>query len=173
MRDKLAEAMAVAITAHGNQRWGEHPYYAHLSRTEELLVRFGYADYVSEEGLTRCVMAWLHDILEDTALSFNDIKNKFGERVALAVYAVTEEKGRNRQERKPPTYYDVIRANPDACIVKIADRSVNVELAKQANSRMLDVYRNEHQQFKEKLYVPGMCDNLWNHLESLFLSQSP
>jgi guanosine-3',5'-bis(diphosphate) 3'-pyrophosphohydrolase len=169
MRDKLTQAMAMAIFAHGNQRWGKHPYYVHLSRTEELLVRFGYADYTTSGGITRCVIAWLHDTLEDTALSYNDIKNEFGGRVAEAVYAVTEEKGRTRQERKPVAHYEAIRANPDACIVKIADRSVNVEESKQSGSRMLEVYRNEHQQFKEKLCAPAMCDSLWAHLDILFL----
>lgn len=165
-------ALILATHEHATQTWGGQPYYVHLEAVEEVLIRFGYANASSEKGITFSIVAWLHDILEDGALSFNDLKKEFGEPVAEAVYALTEEKGRNRKERKPPHHYEAIRNNPLACIVKLADRIANCEQAQRSESRMLAVYREEYPLFREKLCVPGMADDLWEHLHGLLFTEN-
>lgn len=63
------------------------------------------------------------------------------EDVADIVYAVTNEKGKNRSERANEKYYQGIRENKLAVIVKICDRLANALYSKLINSRMLDVYK--------------------------------
>jgi (p)ppGpp synthase/HD superfamily hydrolase len=88
----------------------------------------------------------LHDILEDTPLSYNDVKKEFGEKVADIVYDVTDELGKNRKERKERTY-PKIRANHDAILVKICDRIANANNSKKLNKRMFEMYKKEHRDF--------------------------
>ena len=164
---KYKRAIILATHEHATQTWGGHPYWVHLEAVEEVLVRFGYAGSDSDLHITRSIVAWLHDILEDGALSYNDLKKEFGEDVAEAAYALTEEKGRNRKERKPDHHYEAIQANALACVVKLADRIANVEQSVKEGSRMHGLYKKEYGVFREKLYVEGMADDLWGHLDEL------
>ena len=77
----------------------------------------------------------LHDTLEDTTLSYNDIKKAFGKEVAEIVYCVTDELGRNRNERKEKTY-PKIKANWKATVVKICDRIANITQSKKYNKEL-------------------------------------
>lgn len=85
-----------------------------------------------------------------TALSYNDIKKAFGEDVAEIVFAVTDELGRNRYERKNKTY-PKIRANWKATVVKICDRIANIEQSRSYNSTLFKMYQKEN---------PVFCTNL-------------
>ena len=116
---KVKEAAYLAISLHGTQTYDKHPYYYHLEQVVDVLKEFEFTEdkYI--------ISGYLHDVMEDTAISYNDIKNQFGEDIAEIVYAVTDELGRNRKERKAKTY-PKIRANPDAIIIKLADRIANV-----------------------------------------------
>lgn len=117
--------------------------------------------------------ALLHDSIEDARLTYNDVNkmvsfyNSFcyscyddeemrtfhymlmiePEDVADIVYAVTNEKGKNRSERANEKYYQGIRENKLAVIVKICDRLANALYSKLINSRMLGVYKKEHEHF--------------------------
>ena len=93
----------------------------------------------------------MHDVLEDTHLSYNDIKKEFGEDIAELVYAVTDELGRNRKERKEKTY-PKIKGNPKAIAVKLCDRIANVREAKSSASKMFRMYKDEHAEFTITLY---------------------
>lgn len=152
----IAEARMVAIRAHGNQAYDEiFPYEKHLDDVDSVFTRFGIG------GKYR-VAGYLHDSIEDGALSYNKIKVYFGEDVAEMVFAVTDELGRNRKERKRKTY-PKIAANPDATVIKLADRIANIE-----HGGKIDMYRKEYEEFKSALYQPDrVAKPLWDHLESL------
>ena len=96
-------AFLVAEKAHINQIYDIYPYIYHIKQVVKVAEELGY----DESIIIACI---LHDTLEDTALSYNDIKKAFGEEIAEIVYAVTDELGRNRLERKQKTY-PKIRAN--------------------------------------------------------------
>ena len=42
---------------------------------------------------------WGHDLIEDTRVSYNDVMNHLGQEASDIVFAVTNDKGKNRQER--------------------------------------------------------------------------
>ena len=91
--------------------------------------------------------AWGHDLIEDTRCSYNDVKENLGLYAANIVYAVTNEKGRNRSERANDKYYEGIRMTPGAGFVKLCDRIANVQYSKMTKSRMFEMYKKENDNF--------------------------
>jgi (p)ppGpp synthase/HD superfamily hydrolase len=95
-----------------------------------------------------CMLAtWGHDLIEDTRVSYNDVKEHLGQEAADIVYAVTNEKGKNRKERGGIKYYEGIRQTPGAVFVKLCDRIANVQYSKMTKSRMFEMYKKENESF--------------------------
>ena len=95
-----------------------------------------------------CMLAtWGHDVIEDCRVSYSDVKNVLGQEVADIVYAVTNEKGKNRKERANEKYYKGIRVTPGAVFVKLCDRIANVQYSKMTGSRMFEMYKKENDDF--------------------------
>lgn len=132
-------ALLVAEKAHSNQSYDIYPYVYHIRQVVKIAEDLGYDEAV-------IVSAVLHDTLEDTDLSYNDIKKAFGQEVAEIVYAVTDELGRNRKERKSKTY-PKIRDNWKAAVVKICDRIANINQSKRYNSKLYKMYQKENMDF--------------------------
>lgn len=129
MNEFVEEARDFAIKRHGEQLYGNEPYIVHLDHVHEVGLRFGTT--IEEQCAD-----YLHDILEDTDCSFEEIWYEFGWYVAHLVFLVTDEDGDNRKERKRRTY-PKIRSNSDAIRLKLRDRIANVESSKQNNSKRL------------------------------------
>lgn len=151
------EARQVAIKAHGTQDYdGIFPYEKHLDDVVEVLKKFSI---VHPKYL--CA-GYLHDAIEDGAISYNKIKNHFGEEVAEMVFCVTDEMGRNRVEKKRKTLPKTA-GNPDAVIVKLADRIANI-----SHGGKIDMYAKEFNDFYMHLYQPDkLAAPLWEHLKGL------
>lgn len=99
-----------------------------------------------------CLVAvWGHDLIEDCRCSYNDVKNVLGQPAADIVYAVTNEKGKNRKERASETYYMGIRGTKGAVFVKLCDRIANVQYSKLTKSRMFEMYKKENDEFQRML----------------------
>jgi (p)ppGpp synthase/HD superfamily hydrolase len=112
-----------------------------------------------------CLVAtWGHDLIEDCRVSYNDVKTHLGQEAADIVYAVTNEKGKNRAERANEKYYQGIRETPGAVFVKLCDRIANVQYSKMTKSRMFEMYSKENPKFEKML---GRHTD-YNHLESMF-----
>lgn len=139
----IERALLVAGKAHAGQSYGIYPYIYHLIMVQEVAASLGADDDV----LVACM---LHDILEDSDLSYGDIKKDFGQEVAEIVYAVTDELGRNRLERKRKTY-PKIQSNIRAQIVKICDRIVNVRESKRLGKGMYNMYKKEQKGFRDAI----------------------
>ena len=135
------EAREFAIAAHGDQRYGVHPYVTHLAAVRGVLDDFGY-------GGELALAAWLHDVVEDTPVTAEEIESRFGRAVLDLVWAVTgigpDRKARNQNA------YTKIAAHPRAVILKLADRTANAEASPPASSWM-GMYRTEHPTFKAHL----------------------
>lgn len=124
---------------------------------------------------TACLRAaWGHDLIEDTRNSYNDVKQVLGEEAADIIYAVSNEKGRDRKERANDKYYEGIRNTPGAVFVKLADRIANVQYSKMTKSRMFEMYKEENDHFLESLgFVEGQAHPLGemcHYLENLFIN---
>lgn len=163
-----ARARLFAEAAHAGQTYDLYPYTYHLGQVVSVLEKFHW-----DEPEMLCA-GWLHDSIEDTNTSYNDIKNEFGEVVAELVYAVTNELGRNRKERNERTY-PKIRGNERATALKLADRIANVEHGS-INGGKDEMYRKEFESFQ--FYLRPMPDErtgpederitrMWKHLGRL------
>jgi len=154
-------AKAFATAVHKDQKYGEDkPYVDHLGHVAEVLSRFKF----DSEDLQ--VAAWLHDTVEDTDATIEQITLTFGHNVADLVGRVTNEPGKNRKERHLKTY-PKIQASVDATTLKLADRIANVEVSVEDSSPQLQMYRKEHAAFKSLLYKPGPHEAMWRHLDFL------
>jgi (p)ppGpp synthase/HD superfamily hydrolase len=74
-----------------------------------------------------------------------------GQEAADIIYAVTNEKGKNRSERANDKYYEGIRNTPGAVFVKLCDRIANVQYSKMTKSRMFEMYKKENMNFETML----------------------
>lgn len=147
MNEFVEEARDFAIKRHGEQLYGNEPYIVHLDHVHEVGLRFGTT--IEEQCAD-----YLHDILEDTDCSFEEIWYEFGWYVAHLVFLVTVEDGDNRKERKRRTY-PKIRSNSDAIKLKLRDRIANVESSKQNNPGLFQMYKQEHEEFLTELHISG------------------
>jgi len=166
--DKATRARYYAEVAHTGQLYNtELPYVVHLENVVAILKRFGVVD----EDMT-CA-GWLHDAIEDTRVSYHDIKDRFGVDVAELVYAVTNELGRSRRERNSKTY-SKIRGIQGPTVLKLADRIANVEYGAATGGKVA-MYASEFEGFVTGLYVPmqlssvyGVAsERMWEHLARL------
>ena len=162
----ISQAMKFARDKHSTQTYDEYPYFKHLENTYQVLIDHGFSEY-DVEDLPILVSSWLHDILEDTATSYTDLKKIFGEEVAEIVFCVTDELARNRKERKEKTY-PKIRSNSKAIIIKVADRIANVKHGiDQGNDDFLQMYKKEFDDFQRELRIYKHIDNMWETLSNL------
>jgi (p)ppGpp synthase/HD superfamily hydrolase len=155
-----AEAMLFVQERHNpNQKYGDYPYFFHLYQVVSIAREFGFDD---EEII---LALWLHDAQEDTFTSYNDIKQRFGERVADITYAVTDAKGKNRKEKHANTY-PAIREDKKAVIVKQCDRLGNIRFSK-ATGEKIDMYRKEQPEFYRALHRDDMpeAEPLWDAIQ--------
>jgi guanosine-3',5'-bis(diphosphate) 3'-pyrophosphohydrolase len=119
-------AVRFAIRCHGDQRRPTGaPYLEHLLEAVEVLVR---GAGVTDPGVL-CA-AVLHDVLEDTECSADELAASFGENVAGIVGWVTIPSagpGQDRAEAKDAYLVRLRQAPRDAVLVKLADRASNVQ----------------------------------------------
>ncbi|MDO4929680.1 MAG: phosphodiesterase [Bacteroidales bacterium] len=163
--EKLAHA-AAQCHADVNQTYGDGlPYAFHLRLAASYVTRFGHLVLDDEAQLeTLYAAAYFHDTLEDARLTYNDLTklltrlNAEGCAVDVhaaveAVYALTNDKGRNREERAGERYYAGIRATPFAPFLKMCDRLANLRYSTLfgIRQRMADVYRREMPHFLEAI----------------------
>jgi (p)ppGpp synthase/HD superfamily hydrolase len=159
----LEKALLVAEKAHNNQSYDIFPYVYHVKQ----VVRISREFYKDDEVVQ--VACALHDTLEDTSLSYSDLKKTFGETVAEIVYNVTDELGRTRKERKEKTY-PKIKSDWKSVAVKLCDRIANVEHSKEFNQDMFNMYKKERASFCAELYSSdGLNGDAWEHLDRLFI----
>ena len=154
----LLESWEFAEKHHKGQMYGSKPYKFHLKNVTDIALD---CDYTDESILISCV---LHDVIVDTDVTYEDVKNKFGEEVAEIVYCVTDELGRNRKERKSKTYKKIYD-NPKAIVVKLCDRVSNIIQSMSSdnyNVKLMQMYLVEHEDF---------CKGIWNE-DSLDLTST-
>lgn len=164
---KVKLAYELARIKHINDTYGEYPYWKHLKDVYGIL--FDNIELIPEELRERLLIAApLHDIIEDTDTSYEDIKREFGLDVAECVYAVTDELGRNRRERKKKTYPKLRDYGP-AHYLKIADRIANIRSCiEDKNFGMFLMYRKEQKDFTGSVRVKGVADSFWDLLDKEF-----
>lgn len=160
-----AEARSFALAAHGAQRYGSQPYHVHLDAVAHLVAPYGPLAQV---------VAYLHDLMEDTHVTAADIEARFGLVPSLCVVLLTDPNTGTRRERKAITYArlaGVVGFLELALIVKVGDRLANVmACASDAKRSLWEMYRAEHAEFRKAVFRKGLCNPLWVQLDALLLA---
>jgi len=161
------------------------PYGFHLDMVVNWVRKYiGEVCENEQDVLPIYFAAFYHDSIEDARLTYNDVMktalqvmdNQQAYLATEIVYALTNEKGRNRAERANEKYYEGIRETPYAPFVKLADRLANTSYAFSKGTadslRMSKVYREELPGFLESLKAESedirfrlpeaMVEDLWN-----------
>ncbi|MBX3231704.1 MAG: HD domain-containing protein [Labilithrix sp.] len=99
----------------------EVPYVSHVAGVAAILSRHGFAEEVVAAGA-------LHDVMEDCGVTFDVLKDKFGETVATLVrHASEEDKSLSWEERKK-AYLEHFAKKPwEAQAITLADKIDNFQ----------------------------------------------
>jgi guanosine-3',5'-bis(diphosphate) 3'-pyrophosphohydrolase len=100
---------------------GNEPYINHLAEVANLLA------FATDGADAELVAAgWLHDTIEDTDTTPEELADKFSERVAALVVEVTDDMNLSQTERRQKQIEDAPRKSPGAKLIKIADKVSNI-----------------------------------------------
>lgn len=87
-------------------------------------------------------VAYLHDVIEDTELTLEDLREYgFSEEVLKAVDVITKKKGQDYQ-----TYLNSVKENKLARVIKLEDLRHNSDLTRLINITEKDIERKEKYQ---------------------------
>ena len=181
MTDKIKQILKVASDIHAgvNQFYDkDKPYSVHLEAVLSNALIYG-EDLPDFERYKEVIAfgACFHDTIEDARLTYNDVKkialDFFDQDDAVVateiVYALTNEKGRNRAERENDKYFDGIRNTPFAPFVKCCDRLANFKYSINHESKMVKAYYKEMPEFLSRLSGGngGIPERLINKINDL------
>jgi guanosine-3',5'-bis(diphosphate) 3'-pyrophosphohydrolase len=120
----ILSAAKFAADKHRNQKRkgaAEFPYINHPLTVAEILWKVGEV-----RDPTVIAAAVLHDTIEDTETSADELKSLFGERVCSLVEEVTDNKSLPKHERKQLQIEHAPQLSSEAKQVKLADKITNV-----------------------------------------------
>ena len=121
------KTIAFAAEHHGQQKTPNGlPYIVHLSNVamEVFMAHRKNPDF----DLTLAVqLALLHDVLEDTQLSFKELKNEFSLVIANGVLALTKNKALEKKDQMNDCLSRILKQNIEVAIVKLCDRITNLQ----------------------------------------------
>jgi guanosine-3',5'-bis(diphosphate) 3'-pyrophosphohydrolase len=122
----VRSAYAFAATAHAEQkRYSGEPYMTHLAAVAYKIAEMGM-------GPRSVSAALLHDTIEDTAVTADDIKEKFGEEILYLVEGVTKLSsvryyGKDRHNESLRKLFVATSQDIRVLIIKLCDRLHNME----------------------------------------------
>lgn len=120
----VLDAASFAADKHRRQRRKDaeaSPYINHPLALADILAREG-----AIEDAQVIAAALLHDTLEDTETSIEELEARFGKRVASMVAEVTDDKSLPKDERKRIQILKSATKSPGAKLVKLADKIANL-----------------------------------------------
>ncbi|MEZ4406200.1 MAG: HD domain-containing protein [Polyangiales bacterium] len=121
----LKRALDHAAVWHRGQRRKypgvEVPYVSHVAGVVAVLAGYGFDDEVQAAGA-------LHDVIEDCGVTRDEIAQRFGDRVATLVDAVSEQDKSLPWEERKRRYVERFGREPwDAQAISLADKIDNFE----------------------------------------------
>ena len=137
---QLLRAAVFAADKHRDQRRKDDtqtPYINHPLRVAEILVECGV------EEVSVLLAAILHDTVEDTETTFEELEAHFGLEVCQLVAEVTDDKSLPKQQRKSLQIENAPKKSRLAKQLKIADKTCNVSDLSLTSPVQWDVERKE------------------------------
>jgi len=143
MSDLVNRAIHYATAAHQRidhrRKYSNQPYAVHLEQVAKIL-----ATVTDDEEMI--ASAWLHDVVEDTPATLDDIEREFGTSVAQLVRELTDVSkpgDGNRTARKKLDREHLAQASGRAQTIKLADLIDNCKDITRHDPRFARVYLSE------------------------------
>lgn len=162
----VREARVFAIGAHSaiNQRrkYTNEPYWRHPESVAKRIERFGGSNEM-------IAAAYLHDVVEDTEVTFQDLHELFPAEVVKLVSEVTDVSEAwmgNRAERKALDRAHIAMASAEGKSIKLADLIDNTESICERDPSFAKVYMEEKRLLLDVLKHPSL-PALWSQANSL------
>lgn len=150
-----------------NQKYGDTlPYSFHLDMVARQAEKWKHLLKTLIEKDVTHMGAWGHDLIEDTRLTYNNVVQISGERVADIIYCCTDSLGKTRDERHDDEFWKRLQSNDLAIFVKLCDVIANVLYSILTTSTMLKRYKKEFSKLKEKIYREQYKE-MFDYLEEL------
>lgn len=121
------------------RKYTHAPYSEHLRNVANLVAS-------ETDDAETLAAAWLHDVVEDTRTSLEEVESAFGESVAYLVDCLTDvskPSDGNRAVRKEIDRQHLAKASPQAKTIKLADLIDNCRDICRHNKRFAEVYLQE------------------------------
>lgn len=120
----ISEAADLAARRHNGMARkgrGSEPYINHLAEVANLLA-------TATDGADAELVAagWLHDAIEDTETTREELAQKFSDRVASLVVECTDDMSLPKAERRRLQLVDAPKKSTSAKLIKIADKISNI-----------------------------------------------
>ena len=121
----IEKAFNFAMSAHeGQKRLSGEPYFNHVYETSKIIAKLGMDTQTIVAGL-------LHDVLEDTKVTEEDIKREFGDDILFLVKSVTKlgtlkYRGHQRHVESLRKFFVAMAKDLRVVIIKFADRLHNL-----------------------------------------------
>jgi guanosine-3',5'-bis(diphosphate) 3'-pyrophosphohydrolase len=100
---------------------GNEPYVNHLAEVANLV-----SEASSGADAELIAAGWLHDTIEDTETTREELAERFSVRVAQLVVEVSDDMGLPKSERRRLQVVGAPHKSPDAKLIKIADKISNI-----------------------------------------------
>ncbi len=139
-------AIEFAARAHRHQlrKGSDTPYLSHPYSVGLMLARAGFDPEVVAAGI-------LHDTVEDTPVTLEDLRNTFGDRVAAIVEGCTEpDRSATWEERKEHTIHYLQTATYEVRSVSCADKLHNLSTVAEEYSELGDAVWSRFKRGREK-----------------------
>lgn len=156
---RLIVALNMAAKAHAEQRrkYDQSPYLNHLVEVMSLLIKFGHDD----ESLL--ISALLHDAIEDTNISYDELNQAFGNQVAETVLSLSDNKRLSLQERRLEQLKKAKSGSQNHRLIKLSDAISNASSI--PLTWTLDRAKESLEHLRELADVCGnVCPNLYQML---------
>ena len=127
-----------------NSKYDGKNYYTHIEMVEESLHKYSTIFKYNNDYIIAHAACSGHDLMEETTLTFNDIKSSINEEVALVILALTDIPEKNRLLKHLFTMPKTIQ-NHIALIVKLCDLRANGLYSKSKKSGMYKKYVSEYE----------------------------
>ena len=146
MQHTYSQTLEFIKQAHVGQMYGDEPYWTHPVDVSKLVRKL-------EGSENAIIAALLHDVVEDTAYSLNDLTNMgYSKSVITIVDLLTKRHG--SYEENIQRIID--SGNQDAMIVKLADNMINMsgdksQMSHERRERLLKKYNMSIRMLSEAL----------------------
>lgn len=121
------KTIAFAAQKHGSQKMPDGlPYIVHLSNVamEVFMAHKEEPNFNIELAIQ---LALLHDVLEDTLLSFKELEDVFDGVVARGVLALTKNTSLDKKDQMQDSLTRIAEQDKEVAIVKLCDRITNLQ----------------------------------------------